>query len=298
MKTLQFDLHRQRTIGENVRAALDFFFRSRQLFFPLGILAVTVIVAALSLAILITGNANSLDNIFAYKTQLSKNSFAGLCLVYLLYVLGLFMLVLNCCRQIWLSASENPSALGTPLLADASRSIINFLIVFVLYSLADKLLLYGTEILAAEVDYFADASSLAGNLIVYSPVLVFRPFLLYFSLVTLFVAYRERTGVDEALKKVYGYSAVNLRKVWLAGLVYLLIAYTVLFLLQVFVYMVYETLYAQFSISHNMLFAGSVFRFVFFCLLLTLMQIGLVFVFGAIEDEKEDIYIKRKLDEI
>jgi hypothetical protein len=194
------------------------------------------------------------------------------------------------------TVDDNYIKLNVGFFSDFPNYIINFIIIYIFYFLMQLGLdaFSGSELFFDKEEIYSDPTSYYTNYIIMTiPTILVSPLLHYFCFTALFVSLRDNISSTDGLKKVMRISKDKLKKIWIAGILIILICYISL-----------SILLFTMRFLHYALPAGSVYAIIgfashvmYYCVYV-FVGFASVIILGSIEDENEGYYIKSKIDKI
>ncbi len=275
------------------------------LFFGIGILALPFILFSISASISLTDSINSFDRILYYKEKLDKNAFILFILTFLIYAIGLAIYNLAINKHLVLTdVADDPKEkasianLRKGFTGELKHSAGNFSIFFIGYFIVRQFLFYIFSLLDNyQPGYDTNSDAIIfyylEQIFKYVPILIIVPLSFYMLFASLFICYRDNTDTTIAVKKVWEITRTKLKKTWLTTSFILVIALFLFSGLDRVFYFI-----SIFSYSTHLYFALYILKTALSFIIIAYLQIANVVLFGSLEDEKEGIYLKRKIDEI
>lgn len=278
----------------------------RSLLGPLLAYAIPVILVAYTASFIVTKSTNSLNRPLDYVNWLNDGDFAAYIAAYVIYVLGLclFNLIIN--KHLLLSGGSEQALYFGDIKKDLAPNfrdnLLNFLIIFVIYFICDKLIKLMTEYFGGNTALYdqnatAILSKLLEVLLMVLPVLLTMGIALFFCFAALFVCYRDRMETREALKKVGGLVQKKPGQVILYSALLLLMAFIFQVSVQLLVFGL-NTLIGSTAYNINVFFVAELVRVFFACFAAAYLQLAMLFLLGSLEDEAEGHSLLEQIDNL
>ena len=301
-------LRKTRSQVDILRTAIQYLTSNARSLLPaLFAISFPLILAGNTISFLATDDRKSINRITYYWDRLPDKAMIALVAAIVLYYLGvlIFSLIVN--KHLLSGAnSENSepfsfASLKRDLGEDLKNNVIPFIVVFAIYLIIVEIYAYffgAGQFTANAYDNNPTAvlSYVLEIIVGYLPYLLIMSITLFFCICTLFVCYRDKADVSDAMKTVWHLITNRHWKAWLGSILILFIVFLCYTIFHTAFYMVEAGFWSMLDFSPKIFFISGLLQSVVDCFLVLYFLIAILFLFGSMEDEVEGYYIKTKID--
>lgn len=300
-------IRKTRGSGEILATALRFLSaEARELVKALGIYAAPFLIVGLAISYAVSYGEPSIEKIYFLKDSTTKNQFVFMLISMVFFVAGLCMTTLVIIKTLLTRSVENegqvvqtPTITISLLIEQLKTFVVNFIIVYVLYTAAFYLIRESEKYnFLADDGYSPDILTYIVNVfIALLPMIIFFPPVIFIASCTLFVSVRDNLGATEAMNSVLKISREKLGKMYGGSFIICLVTVLIQLLFQ-FLFQYFGMVIGFFGLSSSSFIYAIVLNKVILLALLIFAQVASVLLYGSIEDELEGYYMKSKIEQV
>jgi hypothetical protein len=298
---LPLHLRKTRTITEIIKDSFQYLSNeARTLLPPLALYSFSLLTVSIIISYYGTGGAPDLLRTILSVKNADKRDAVFMVLGLLTYLGSICTLTYVINKNILYNNSNQKNADTLPfgsdknLFSDFGNYIVSFIIIYLIYyGLSFGLDYLGKSDLIFERDEqeFDMVNYYFESFVMAIPKILIYPMVFYFCFNSLYVSLRDNTGASDALKKVFDTSKNKMKKIWISGVMILIICYIGLSIIN------FPLRYLYFIFPANLMVAMigiGITKLISFTLYL-FISCACVFTLGSVEDENEGFYIQDKI---